>query len=76
MLPDWVDVLRSLNRPLNFAPATETMLIALRSYVGVNLDTGRGPWVIGALLLFMGYALTRRRRPPVHPIHDSSVTPA
>ena len=31
LLPDWVDVLRSLDRPLNFAPATETMLFALRT---------------------------------------------
>ena len=41
LLPDWVDVLRSLDRPLNVAPATETMLFALRTYAGVSLDGWR-----------------------------------
>ena len=63
LLPGWLDVLRALNRPLNFAPATETMLIALRVYVGVNLDAGKAPWVIGSLLLVTGYFLARRRPP-------------
>lgn len=59
-LPDWMDVLRFLDRPLNLAPATETMLIALRTYVGVSLEAGGRAWVVGALLLAVGMALSRR----------------
>jgi hypothetical protein len=60
LLPNWVDVLRFLDRPLNLAPATQTMLFALQTYAGVNLDAGRLPWVLGALLLVGGYALSAR----------------
>jgi hypothetical protein len=59
LLPDWLDVLRFLDRPLNFAPATDTMLIALGTYVGVNLDAGALPWILGTLLLAAGVALSR-----------------
>jgi hypothetical protein len=62
LLPDWLDVLRFLDRPLNFAPATETMLIALRTYVGVSLDAGAAPWVVGTLLVGGGFALSPRGR--------------
>lgn len=57
LLPDWVDVLRFLDRPLNIAPATDTMLFALRTYAGVSLDIGRASWVLGTLLLAGGYAM-------------------
>jgi hypothetical protein len=59
MLPPWVNSLRALDSPLNVAPATETMLFALRTYVGVSLDTGRAPWIAGGLLLAAGYAISR-----------------
>jgi hypothetical protein len=55
LLPDWVDVLRYLDRPLNIAPATDTMQFALRTYAGVSLDVGRASWIIGTLLLAGGY---------------------
>ncbi len=57
LLPGWLDVLRSLDRPLNVAPATETMLFALRTYVGVSLGVGRTPYIIGGLMLAASYAL-------------------
>jgi hypothetical protein len=60
LLPGWVDVLRSLDRPLNVAPATETMLFALRTYVGVSLGVGKVPYVIGGLMLAAGYTLWLR----------------
>jgi hypothetical protein len=60
MLPGWVDVLRFLDRPLNFAPATETMLIALRTYAGVSLATGLLPWLLGAVLVAFGFTLSLR----------------
>jgi hypothetical protein len=63
LLPNWIDVLRFLDRPLNFAPATETMLIALRTYAAVNLDAGVVPWVTGTLLVAVGYLLSRRANP-------------
>ena len=62
VLPDWVNTIRSLDRPLNFAPATETMLFALRTYAGVSLDIGRASYLIGALLLASGYAIWFRSR--------------
>jgi hypothetical protein len=67
LLPPWVTTLRALDSPLNVAPATETMLFALRTYVGVSLDAGRAPWIGGGLLLAAGYAISRvsRRRGPV-----------
>jgi len=57
LLPGWVDVLRFLDRPLNVAPATDTMLFALRTYAGVSLDIGRTSLVLGTLLLAGGYAM-------------------
>ena len=57
LLPDWMHVLRSLDRPLNIAPATDTMLFALRAYAGVSLDISRSAYTIGALLLAGGYAI-------------------
>jgi hypothetical protein len=60
LLPDWVDVLRFLDRPLNFAPATETMIIALQTYVSVSLDAGAVPWVVGALAVGGGLVLKSR----------------
>jgi hypothetical protein len=60
LLPDWVAVLRSLDRPLNLAPATDTMLFGLRTYAGVNLDAGYWPLAIGALMVAGGYALRLR----------------
>ena len=57
LLPDWVHVLRFLDRPLNFAPATDTMVFALRTYVGVSLGIGRASWIVGSLLLAGGYAM-------------------
>lgn len=59
-LPGWVDVLRSLNRPLNFAPATDTMLFALRTYAGVNLDVAGPSRLVGVILLVIGYAMCLR----------------
>ena len=58
LLPDWTTVLRFLDRPLNFAPATETMLFALRTYAGVSLGVGPASWLIGPLLLATGYLLS------------------
>jgi hypothetical protein len=59
-LPDWVAMLRFLDRPLNMAPATDTMLFALRTYAGVSLDAGGLAWVPGLLLLAGGYAMCLR----------------
>jgi hypothetical protein len=59
ILPDWRDLLRLLNRPLDLAPATETLLIVLQAYVGVHLDAGITPWLAGTALLGGGYALGR-----------------
>ena len=67
LLPDWVQILRALNRPLNVAPATDTMIFALRNYAGVNLDPGARLWLTGGCLLAAGYAMVAlaaaRRRP-------------
>jgi hypothetical protein len=60
LMPGWVDALRSLDRPLNFAPATETMLFALRTYAGVSLDAGGRFWMLGTLLFATGHALCLR----------------
>ncbi len=54
LLPDWVHVLKSLDRPLNIAPATDTMLFALRTYAGVTLDMAHRSQVLGTLLLALG----------------------
>jgi hypothetical protein len=62
LLPDWATVLRSLDRPLNFAPATETMLFALRTYAGVSLGISPASWLIGPLLLAAGCLLSMRSR--------------
>jgi hypothetical protein len=64
LLPGWLDVLRSLDRPLNVAPATETMLFALRTYVGVSLGMGNVPYVVGGLMLAAGYLLCLRSMIP------------
>jgi len=63
ILPDWISVLRFLNRPLNIAPTTETMLFALRTYAGVSLDLGRSTIVLGVALLAIGCTLVLRSRP-------------
>ena len=65
LLPDWTNALRFLDRPLNFAPATETMVIALRTYVGVSFEPGAIPWVCGAVLVTGGLVLSRRTRQTV-----------
>ena len=70
LLPPWVNSLRALDSPLHVAPATETIVFALRTYVGVSLDAGRAPWIWGGLLLAAGSAISRsaavsRRRGPV-----------
>jgi hypothetical protein len=62
LLPGWVEVLRFLDRPLNFAPATDTMLFALRTYAGVSLAIGWPALLLGALLLAGGYSLNRTSR--------------
>ena len=58
LLPGWADALRFLDRPLNFAPATETMVFALRNYAGVSLGLGGPTWMTGLLLLVMGVGYT------------------
>ena len=60
LLPGWFDTLRFLDRPLNVAPATDTMLFALRTYAGVSLGVGNIPYVMGAVLLAAGYSLWLR----------------
>jgi hypothetical protein len=72
LMPGWVDVLRSLDRPLNVAPATETMVFALRTYVGVSFGAGKVPYVIGGLMLVAGYALWLRSVLPVFRAHARS----
>jgi hypothetical protein len=64
MLPDWAVALRALDRPLNFAPATDTMLFALRTYAGVSLDLHGSLSVCGTALLAGGWALSFSRRRP------------
>jgi hypothetical protein len=68
LLPDWLDLLRFLDRPLNFAPATETMRFALRTYVGA-VNVAAPLQAIGVLLTVLGGLLWRRsvvraRQPP------------
>jgi hypothetical protein len=58
LLPDWVVTLRSFDRPLNFAPATATMLFALDTYVGVELHVAPVSWLVGTLLVAGGYTLS------------------
>jgi len=58
LLPDWLVALRSLDRPLNVAPATETMLFALQTYAGAHVKLG-GLLYVAVLLLAAGY-VTRR----------------
>ena len=60
LFPNWVDALRLLNRPLNIAPATETMLFALRTYAGVNIHPRTQILMLGALLVVCGVALCLR----------------
>jgi hypothetical protein len=59
LLPEWPVALRSLDRPLNFAPATDTMLFALQTYVGVHVRFG-GLAVVGVLLLTGGFLMQLR----------------
>jgi hypothetical protein len=59
LLPDWMTALRFLDRPLNFAPATDTMLFALRTYAGVRLNVGVPALALGAVLIAAGYGLRR-----------------
>jgi hypothetical protein len=40
LVPEWPLALRSLDRPLNLAPATDTMLFALQTHVGVRQRFG------------------------------------
>ncbi len=69
LLPDGASALRALDRPLNLAPATDTMLFALRAYAGVNLEVGGRLWLFGAALLVVGIvlSLTRLRPAPRRP---------
>ena len=60
LLPDGIGVLRVLNRPLNAAPATDTMLFALRTYAGVDVHAGRLFGAFGLLLLVCGFVMCRR----------------
>jgi hypothetical protein len=65
LMPEWQVALRSLDRPLNLAPATDTMLFALQTYVGVRLQFN-GLVSVGALLLAAGFLMqlrTQRRAP-------------
>jgi hypothetical protein len=64
LLPDSVTLFRSLDRPLNFAPATETMLFALQTYAGVRLDVSLESYAIGALLLTSACAVLFLRKLP------------
>ena len=56
-------VLRALDRPLNFAPATDTMLFALRTYAGVSLEVGGWLLLPGAALLVAGIVLSLTQLP-------------
>jgi hypothetical protein len=58
LLPEWPLALRSLDRPLNVAPATTTMLFALQTYAGAHVKLGGLSYVAG-LLLTAGYAARR-----------------
>jgi hypothetical protein len=61
LLPDWPAALRLLDRPLNAAPATETMLFALQTYAAVHLDSA-GLSYVGVLFLVGGYWTAMRAR--------------
>jgi hypothetical protein len=61
LLPDWAAALRALDRPLNVAPATDTMIFALRTYAGVNLEMDRSLSLLGAALLLSGTVLSITR---------------
>jgi hypothetical protein len=62
LVPDGTVLLRALDRPLNLAPATDTMLFALRTYAGVNLEFNRWLSLPGAVLLMAGIVLSLTRR--------------
>jgi hypothetical protein len=64
LLPDGAVVLRALDRPLNLAPATDTMLFALRTYAGVSLDVAGWLSRPGAALLVAGMVLSLTRPRP------------
>ncbi len=59
LLPDTTHALRFLDRPLNIAPTTTTILFALRTYVGLNLNIAGWSWIAGALLFAAGQVLVR-----------------
>ena len=59
LLPDSMHALRFLDRPLNIAPTTTTMLFALRTYVGLNFNIAGWSWIAGALLFAAGQLLVR-----------------
>ena len=61
LLPDWVQVVRSFDRPLNVAPATATIVFALRTYLDVSLRVGTLPWLVGSCLIAVGYAVARHQ---------------
>ena len=73
LLPEWPVALRSLDRPLNVAPATDTMLFALQTYAGAHLKLG-GLFYVAGLLLAAGYIAWRRSLR--HPPSAISTTPA
>jgi hypothetical protein len=53
LMPAWPVALRALDRPLNIAPATDTMLFALQTYVGLRFQFG-GLASLAAFLLVGG----------------------
>ena len=59
MLSRWDELLRLLDRPLNIAPATDTMIFALRTYVGLT-EAGGAFRIFGLLLVVCGSVLWRR----------------
>jgi hypothetical protein len=71
LLPEWPIALRALDRPLNFAPATATMLFALQTYAGAHVELG-GVAYAAALLLGAGY-IARRRTPRETPAPRRSI---
>jgi hypothetical protein len=61
LLPDGAVALRALDRTLNLAPATDTLVFALRTYVGVSLNVGLPLSVVGAALIAAGSFLSLSR---------------
>jgi hypothetical protein len=69
LLPSFLDGLRLLHRPLNVAPATETMVFALSTYGGVRIHPGTQALILGAILVVCGCALCLR------PPHGGKASP-